>query len=51
MGVYLRAKCEVSGIILTGFRHGGRGNFIPPTSKRTLKKPTQVRVEGTLMQI
>ena len=47
MGVYLRAKFEVSRIILTGFRQGG--NFTPPhpTSKRTLKKPTQIRVKYT----
>ena len=51
MGVYLPAKCEVSSIILTGFRQGARGNFIPPTSKRIPKKPTQIRVKGTLMQI
>ena len=30
MGVYLRAKFEVSSIILTGFRQGGGGNFTPP---------------------
>ena len=44
MGVYLHAKFEVSSIILTGFRQGG--NFTPPpTSKRTPKKPTQIRVK------
>ena len=42
MGVYLRPKFEVSSKILTSFRH--RGNFTPPTSKRTPKKPTQIRV-------
>ena len=31
MGVYLRAKFEVSRIILTGFRQGG--NFTPPPQK------------------
>ena len=45
MGVYLRAKFEVSSIILTSFRQGG--NFTPlPTSKRTPKKPTQIRVNA-----
>ena len=41
MGMYLCAKFEVSSIILTSFR---RGNFTPPTSKGTPKKPTQIRV-------
>ena len=50
MGMYLRAKSEVSSIILTSFRQG-RGSFTPPTplhpltSKRTPKKPTQIRVK------
>ena len=48
MGMYLRAKSEVSSIILTSFRQG-RGSFtLPPhplTSKRTPKKPTQIRVK------
>ena len=35
MGVYIRAKFEVSSMILTSFRQGG--NFIPITSKRTPK--------------
>ena len=30
MGVYLRAKFEVSSIILTSFRQGGGDNFMPP---------------------
>ena len=30
MGVYLRAKSEVSSIILTSFRLGGGCNFTPP---------------------
>ena len=42
MSVYLRAKFEVSNVILTGFRQGG--NFTHPTSKRTPKKPSQIRV-------
>ena len=45
MGVYLRAKFEVSSIILTSFR---QGVILPPTptftSKGTTKKPTQIRV-------
>ena len=48
MDVYLRAKLDVSSIILTGFRQGGveegGGVIIPPTSKWTPKKPTQIRV-------
>ena len=46
MGVYLHAKFEVSSIVLTSFRQGG-GNFtpLPPTSKRTPKKPTQIGVK------
>ena len=43
MFVYLCAKFEVSSIILTSFK-GGRGG-ITPTSKRTPKKPTQIRVK------
>ena len=51
MDVYLRAKFEVSSIILTSFtQEGGGVNFTPPhTSKRTLKKPTQIRVKGTTL--
>ena len=49
MDVYLRGKFEVSSIVLTIFRQGGRdggGKFpSPPTSKRTPKKPTQIRVK------
>ena len=44
MGVYLRAKCEVSSIILTSFRQGVTSHH-PPTSKQTPKKPTQIRVK------
>ena len=32
MGVYLRAKFEVSSIILTSFRQGVGVNFTPPPS-------------------
>ena len=46
MGVYLRAKFEVSSIILTNCRQWEV--ILPPslTSKRTPKKPTQIRVKG-----
>ena len=44
MGVYLRAKFEVSSIILTSFRQGVILSPLPPTSKRTPKKPTQISV-------
>ena len=46
MSVYLRAKFEVSSIILTSFRQGG---VIlpppPPTSKLIPKRSTQIRVK------
>ena len=51
MSVYIRAKFEVSSIILTDFR---QGIFTPPPpnrtplthpSKQTPKKPTQIRVK------
>ena len=46
MGVYLRAKLEVSSVILKSFRQGGNVTPHPtPTSKRTPKKPTQIRVK------
>ena len=46
-GVYLRAKFEASTIILTSLRHGGNLIIPPsPTSKRTPKKPTQIRFKG-----
>ena len=53
MCVYLRAKFEVSNIILTSFRQGEEGGVILPlppipTSKRTPKKSTQIRVKGKL---
>ena len=51
MGMYLRAKFEVSSLILTSFRQGGGGGVILPTSptilKRTPKKPTQIRVKAS----
>ena len=48
MYVYLRAKCDVSSIILTKFRQGvrGGGQFnLPITSKQDPKKYTQIRVK------
>ena len=48
MDVYLRAKFEVSSIILTSFRQGRWGGGVilqPPTTKRTPTKPTQIRVK------
>ena len=51
MCVNLRTKFEVSSIILMSFGQEwgegrGGGNFTPsPTSKRTPKKPTQIRVK------
>ena len=47
MRVHLRAKFEVSSIILTSFRQGWGwgGSFTPPNSKQTPKKPTRIRVK------
>ena len=45
MCVYLHAKFEVSSIILTSFRQGVI--LPPPTSKRTPKKHTKIRVKET----
>ena len=50
MGVYLRAKIEVSSIILTSYRQGERGGgrvilLLPATSKRASKKPTYIRAK------
>ena len=45
MGVYLRAKFEVSSIIVTGFRQGVILAPPPHTSKRTPKKSIQIRVK------
>ena len=42
MCMYLRTKFQVASIIL----EGGGGNFIPPTSKRTPKKLTQIRIKA-----
>ena len=45
MCVYLRAKFEVSRIIITSLRQGVVLHCPPPTtnSKRTPRKPTQIR--------
>ena len=46
MGVYLRAKFDVSSMILTSFRQGG--SFTPPpppTSKGTPENPAQIRIK------
>ena len=41
MSVYLRAKFQVSSLILTSFRQGGRGwgNFTNPPQNEPLKGP------------
>ena len=49
LAVYLRAKFEVSSIILTRFRQGVILPRPPSTSKRTPKKPTQIRVKYYLL--
>ena len=48
MDVYLRAKFDVSSVILTGFTQGGGGNFAPPHTLQNepLKKPTQIRINS-----
>ena len=57
MGVYLRAKPEVSSVILTSFRLGGEGGVIlppsplPHTSKQTPKKSTQIRVNTQFLNM
>ena len=45
MGVYLRAKFDVSSLIITSFKQGGGEFYPPPISKRTPKKATQIRVK------
>ena len=47
MCVYLRAKFQILGIILTSFR---QGVILPlPTAKRTSKRPTQISVKKTYL--
>ena len=48
MCVYLRAKFEDSSIILTSFRQARSFYSLP--SKRTPKKPTQIRVNPSLLE-
>ena len=49
MCLYLRAKYEVSSIILTGFR---QSNFNPsPTSKQAPKETFQIRVKMTKIEL
>ena len=51
MGLYLRAKCQVSSLILTSFREGVILPSTPtPTSKRTPKNPTQIRVKNLTLK-
>ena len=48
MGVYLRAKFEVSSIILTGFRRGGVNSPNPPPlppENEPLKSPPRLRLK------
>ena len=47
MRVYLPAKFQVSGIILTSFKQGEviLPHPPPPISRRTPKKPTQISVK------
>ena len=56
MNVYLRTKFQASSTTHTSFRQGwgwrGVGSFTPPPpsiSKRTPKKPTQIRVKQSLV--
>ena len=51
MCVYLRAKFEVSSIILTSFRQRREGISPLPTSKRIPKKLNQIRVKDTMEQL
>ena len=43
MGLYLRTKFQISSILLASFRQ--RVTPLPLTSKRTPKKPFQIRVK------
>ena len=45
MCFYLRAKYEVSSLILTSFRQGERGVILSRKKPRTLKKFTQIRLK------
>ena len=52
MRVYLRAKFEVSSIILTSFRQGGGGVILPPLppQPQTSKKSAQIRVKISVVR-
>ena len=49
MCVYLYTKFQVSNIILTSFRQGGKfppsPSSLPPSPQKNTKKPTQIRVK------
>ena len=49
--MYLCTKFQVSSIILTSFDGGRGGYFNPPTSKRTPKIPTQIRVKNLFLNM
>ena len=52
MGVYLRAKFEVSSIILTGFRQGGGDNFtLPPPQNKPLKSPPRLGLRNSYVNL
>ena len=48
MGAYLRAKFEVSSIILTSFRQGG--TLPPPPQNKLLKSPRRLGLRGAPFQ-
>ena len=51
MDLYLRAKFEVSSIILTSFRQGGWGNFTsPPPQNEPLKSPLRLGLKPLKIQ-
>ena len=49
MSVYLRAKFEVSSIILTSFRHGGI--VPPPPQNEPLKSPPRLGLKSRKLNI
>ena len=51
MGLYVRAKCQVSSLIWTSFRQGVILPSTPtPTSKQTPKNPAQIRVKNLTLK-
>ena len=51
MGLYMRAKCQVSSLIRTSFRQGVILPSTPtPTSKQTPKNPGQIRVKNLTLK-